>query len=183
MDRFNAGDTGRTPRGVRGLKFKSHFGVTSPDASHPSRGAWIEISLNQYEIAELNGRTPRGVRGLKCPEKAFSTAPISVGRTPRGVRGLKSPSKRTALFTVRSHPSRGAWIEIAHAPADAAGTARRTPRGVRGLKYYREPGSPDRRGRTPRGVRGLKSEISAYSEKAWRRTPRGVRGLKFYRSP
>ena len=49
---------------------------------------------------------------------------------------------------------------------------------MRGLKYYREPGSPDRRGRTPRGVRGLKSEISAYSEKAWRRTPRGVRGLK-----
>ena len=34
----------RTPRGVRGLKLHlSHQRLEARDASHPSRGAWIEI--------------------------------------------------------------------------------------------------------------------------------------------
>ncbi len=33
-------------------------------------------------------------------------------RTPRGVRGLKSVSIVGKVVELRSHPSRGAWIEI-----------------------------------------------------------------------
>ena len=33
-------------------------------------------------------------------------------RTPRGVRGLKSLETNKELRTGKSHPSRGAWIEI-----------------------------------------------------------------------
>ena len=56
--------------------------------SHPSRGAWIEISIAQLFADLDDGRTPRGVRGLKSYES------ISI-------------SGRTG-----SHPSRGAWIEM-----------------------------------------------------------------------
>ena len=33
-------------------------------------------------------------------------------RTPRGVRGLKYRLTATRIASTRSHPSRGAWIEI-----------------------------------------------------------------------
>ena len=35
----------------------------------------------------------------------------------------------------KSHPTRGAWIEICPAPGAWSVDARRTPHGVRGLKY------------------------------------------------
>ena len=80
---------------------------------------------------------------------------------------------------LRSHPSRGAWIEIEMPQTYAGLLNRRTPRGVRGLKSVYNgppcsvfpshpsrgawiemfmPGPPGIRsnGRTPRGVRGLK---------------------------
>ena len=57
-------------------------------ASHPSRGAWIEI----------------WIRRLKDSWKK--------SRTPRGVRGLKFLGKQAHVHAVMSHPSRGAWIEI-----------------------------------------------------------------------
>ena len=56
--------------------------------SHPSRGAWIEITPMGLPKSAICGRTPHGVRGLKYPV----------------------PDGRPALD--RSHPSRGAWIEI-----------------------------------------------------------------------
>ena len=33
--------------------------------SHPSRGAWIEITGVAITVLRAMGRTPRGVRGLK----------------------------------------------------------------------------------------------------------------------
>ena len=56
--------TGRTPRGVRGLKLPTDYTSGSPLC-----------------------RTPRGVRGLKLPTDYTSGSPLC--RTPRGVRGLK----------------------------------------------------------------------------------------------
>ena len=123
----------RTPRGVRGLK------------------SWIY----SYRARPIS-RTPRGVRGLKfCP--ALSRARCC-SRTPRGVRGLKSPmeSSRGQIYLV-SHPSRGAWIEIAHGLCAPDHRHSRTPRGVRGLKWNYYDYVDTLRGRTPRGVRGLKS--------------------------
>ena len=57
--------SGRTPHGVRGLKFS---GVEPPDPPDPRR-------------------TPHGVRGLKL-EDVKDTLDAG-GRTPHGVRGLK----------------------------------------------------------------------------------------------
>ena len=56
----------------------------------------------------------------------------------------------------KSHPSRGAWIEILLLSFRGGGIGR-TPHGVRGLKYRKIVYSVQRRNsRTPHGVRGLK---------------------------
>ena len=60
-------------------------------------------------------------------------------RTPRGVRGLKSQVLNMGVQLLESHPSRGAWIEIARLLRDGGSTQRRTPRGVRGLKSPPKP--------------------------------------------
>ena len=124
----------RTPRGVRGLKFGGLDVPGQVDArSHPSRGAWIEITTVLFSSGRDARRTPRGVRELKCND------PV------------------TAHQRNGSHPSRGAWIEMPLFSPPRVCFSSRTPRGVRGLKFfclsdimYRSPG------RTPRGVRGLK---------------------------
>ena len=40
------------------------------------------------------------------------TATVTQRRTPRGVRGLKYVLDSTKIKNRKSHPSRGAWIEI-----------------------------------------------------------------------
>ena len=57
-------------------------------------------------------RTPHGVRGLKF-QGAYSLLDLSIGRTPHGVRGLKYFVIVFQRIRQQSHPSRGAWIEIA----------------------------------------------------------------------
>ena len=58
-------DESRTPPGVRGLKFNA-MGVKSLSAaSHPTRGAWIEMLIPVISKTVLPSRTPPGVRGLK----------------------------------------------------------------------------------------------------------------------
>ena len=103
----------------------------------------------------------------------------------------------------RSHPSRGAWIEIPLRGLCARCGWRRTPHGVRGLKYAGKkaikiaPESHPSRGawieifadilahQMPAGShpsRGAWIEIgrmTAKDEQAVSRTPHGVRGLKF----
>ena len=56
-------------------------------SSHPTMGAWIEISMSLNNILVNAGRTPRWVRGLKLLFLS-SVAPF-LRRTPRWVRGLK----------------------------------------------------------------------------------------------
>ena len=102
----------RTPRGVRGLKSFELGNLDHTSKSHPSRGAWIEISAIPPSAGLGGGRTPRGVRGLKF-RLSVSRAAMSPRRTPRGVRGLKLLMGRGPLMRKWSHPSRGAWIEIA----------------------------------------------------------------------
>ncbi len=55
----------RTPRGVRGLKYVFVLCSIASQASHPSRGAWIEMERRPSEYTPIRSRTPRGVRGLK----------------------------------------------------------------------------------------------------------------------
>ena len=56
-------------------------------------------------------RTPRGVRGLKS-FFVRQTRLQDTRRTPRGVRGLKYGRPRQYHLWAKSHPSRGAWIEM-----------------------------------------------------------------------
>ena len=80
--------SGRTPRGVRGLKFSTLFEKIAVITSHPSRGAWIEISAGPDNPALSHTSHPS--RG----------AWIEIILVPM----LKNQEE--------SHPSRGAWIEI-----------------------------------------------------------------------
>ena len=91
---------GRAPQGARGLKFKSHFGVTSPDGrapqgarglkyglgdgipssppSRPARGAWIEINKGLIYSNMGIGRAPQGARGLKSFSPLALTQEVAV---------------------------------------------------------------------------------------------------------
>ena len=165
----------RTPQGVRGLKLTmSHRQRRPMDASHPARGAWIEILLRRFvdrlqnrshpargawieiryktEARETTrSRTPQGVRGLKF---GVCTAESGFGgdsRTPQGVRGLK-----LKIFCVDPHTR-----------------SSRTPQGVRGLKYAPDLVFEDFSGRTPQGVRGLKyAAAAAPGQRQFRVAPR-----------
>ena len=46
---------GRTPQGVRGLKYPSTGDCMETVVSHPARGAWIEI-VQQRALADLLNR-------------------------------------------------------------------------------------------------------------------------------
>ena len=56
---------GRTPQGVRGLKFRNVEDAAAAAVSHPARGAWIEINSFFSSVTGTSRRTPQGVRGLK----------------------------------------------------------------------------------------------------------------------
>ena len=56
--------------------------------SHPTMGAWIEISYSLH------------------------LRPSSACRTPRWVRGLKFEATEENKKRILSHPTMGAWIEI-----------------------------------------------------------------------
>ena len=171
-------DDGRTPHGVRGLKYTAPAHDGSRMESHPSRGAWIEILPCSASNARTPSRTPHGVRGLKSLQ-VRATPRLTRRRTPHGVRGLKFIGISDYEYALRSHPSRGAWIEIGCEQIPGRLDGCRTPHGVRGLKSqnpvrkYRVPR------RTPHGVRGLKYGGRAGVRRgAGGRTPHGVRGLK-----
>ena len=55
-------------------------------------------------------------------------------RTPQGVRGLKFSVHHLRGGGGRSHPARGAWIEIRFCARMDGVEEGRTPQGVRGLK-------------------------------------------------
>ena len=79
--------------------------------SHPTMGAWIEISMGVNIDNLTSGRTPRWVRGLK-----YLTA------------------YERFLWRRKSHPTMGAWIEIQVFLMVQLKEYSRTPRWVRGLK-------------------------------------------------
>ena len=81
--------SGRTPRGVRGLKCGAGGPEVRRSKSHPSRGAWIEMVLQLVPARRLVPSHPS--RGAWI--EIFS--PI-----------------RILLTSIKSHPSRGAWMEI-----------------------------------------------------------------------
>ena len=103
------------------------------EASHPSRGAWIENRYVDLRNGRAAGRTPHGGAWIEI-SLAFGRC-VGVGRTPHGVRGLKYGPAAYRRDSGQSHPSRGAWIENAPVTWTVDGAPGRTPHGVRGLKY------------------------------------------------
>ena len=150
--------------------------------SHPARGAWIEIFIGYNRLPRGFGRTPHGVRGLKYRSNRQQSK--CRRRTPHGVRGLKWLHCPRGLYRHRSHPARGAWIEIRCSMTARTTQSCRTPHGVRGLKLNANCSvliglwSHPARGAWIEIVRPLwpASQRSG-------RTPHGVRGLKFLREP
>ena len=104
-------DKGRTPQGVRGLKYAGLAGLELPLGRTPQgvRG----LKFQDLDTGRLHyvRRTPQGVRGLKFVERAVVPDGLS-RRTPQGVRGLKCAGIRGQECCAASHPARGAWIEM-----------------------------------------------------------------------
>ena len=100
----------RTPHGVRGLKYGGMKHAAMPLASHPSRGAWIEMTVKGQFNGIYGSHPSRGawIEIWASPVRRSTCG----GRTPHGVRGLKCCRIRRPRIRRWSHPSRGAWIEI-----------------------------------------------------------------------
>ena len=79
---------GRTPPGVRGLKFCCRLFRIRDYKSHPTRGAWIEINgVDQGDVT------------------------VQASHPTRGAWIEISDAVNKLVFFL-SHPTRGAWIEI-----------------------------------------------------------------------
>ena len=128
--------------------------------SHPVRGAWIEIAIFYPPLCRRFGRTPSGVRGLKFCMK-LRVEVLVKRRTPSGVRGLKFSICIYSAVFAPSHPVRGAWIEMIN--ETRMGVVEMTSHPVRGA-WIEIRGltllTLTARSRTPSGVRGLKWAIN-----------------------
>ena len=87
------------------------FSVMFRIASHPARGAWIEIRTKRLEVQAARRSHP--ARGAWIEILPVIEAP----------------------WDGASHPARGAWIEMEAGGRKNAQTLGRTPQGVRGLKW------------------------------------------------
>ena len=132
------------------------YGNDRPPMSHPTRGAWIEMSYYPTYTFLHRSHPTRGA-WIEIPA-ALRSPVILRRRTLPGVRGLKLCSSGTRTYPIPC----------------------RTLPGVRGLKYLRRRKSGDRASRTLPGVRGLKFISRPRTETICIcRTLPGVRGLKF----
>ena len=100
----------RTPHGVRGLKYSSYLQVIAEVPSHPSRGAWIEMTV-KGQFNGIYGSHPSRGAWIEIDFNVYYR-PRKWSRTPHGVRGLKLLVRFWIACEPWSHPSRGAWIEI-----------------------------------------------------------------------
>ena len=105
---------GRTPQGVRGLKFRAGSRTPTHYTSHPARGAWIEIPSQSVKSRNLSSHPARGAWIEISPTRYTSI--LQAGRTPQGVRGLKYDEAGEPAAVSVSHPARGAWIEMSSYP-------------------------------------------------------------------
>ena len=102
--------------------------------SHPTMGAWIEIFMD-IALPFVRSVAPHdGCVDWNYPISQILHIPNC--RTPRWVRGLKYLSGYTYANNRRSHPTMGAWIEIFATLISSIGSDGRTPRWVRGLKSW-----------------------------------------------
>ena len=136
------------------IEISSHSAASAAWESHPTRGAWIEIRAGCGPRWRRPGRTPHGVRGLKFP--IGGRVRRVARRTPHGVRGLKYRSSGSIYAPSLSHPTRGAWIEIRREGHRDKQSKSHPTRGA-WIEIARGTDAQlPQPGRTPHGVRGLK---------------------------
>ena len=133
MEYVVANGLGRTPHGVRGLKSKLPWTSCHSGLSHPARGAWIEIVCPGQNRNYLRPSHPARGAWIEINYDPGGIQPMG-RRTPHGVRGLKYATSTTTACVRLSHPARGAWIEIFYPVFNFLALNSRTPHGVRGLK-------------------------------------------------
>ncbi len=150
---------GRTPRWVRGLK--SFYGRTvSKDLlSHPTMGAWIEISRNRFVsldclvaphdgcvdwnhmrdacLSSFEGRTPRWVRGLKSCFLHLTGKALEVAPHDGCVDWNDKKTMQCYFIRVAPHDGCVDWNFTETIP-NGIDTMGRTPRWVRGLKLWQQ---------------------------------------------
>ena len=122
----------RTSHEVRGLKYLHLLVKSAICRSHLTRGAWIEIS-------ELFRGFPNWIvaphtRCVDWNAKMRTEAIKTARRTSHEVRGLKCNVVFFPEVYVRSHLTRGAWIEMFFDNAPIVMFTSRTSHEVRGLK-------------------------------------------------
>ena len=110
----------------------------SPPASHPARGAWIEIDEANEAKSPMQSHPARGAW--------IEIAVTHIGYVYDGshpARGAWIEITQPILTWTgsESHPARGAWIEMFNGYLYIHIPYGRTPQGVRGLKYYGNVGS------------------------------------------
>ncbi len=96
----------RTPHGVRGLKSTDTESWGKAFASHPARGAWIEMVAVGSRSRHSACRAPHGARGLKCVPKFRAPAEKDVA-PPRGAR-IEIRSSCRASLSKSSRPAQNA---------------------------------------------------------------------------
>ena len=136
VERIDFAVSGRTPRWVRGLKSIYCVNNCWCTKSHPTMGAWIEI-CNLWFCLPFTFVAPHdGCVDWNCTRKNQYFRNI-VAPHDGCVDWNFAPNNQAPIYSL-SHPTMGAWIEIAILVAILSNCSCRTPRWVRGLKYYRQ---------------------------------------------
>ena len=122
----------RTPRWVRGLKSNDYYPYNEGTLSHPTMGAWIEISVSLYSRTFLSSHPTMGawieINNLSLSMGLKSVAPHD------GCVDWNNNFFVIFKINKMSHPTMGAWIEIQEMERWNRYASSRTPRWVRGLK-------------------------------------------------
>ena len=92
--------------------------LKNPLLSHPTMGAWIEIILKNIAYVAGEGSHPTMGAWIEILD-TLSQNGVMHSRTPRWVRGLKSVCMHTCYTCRTSHPTMAAWIEIYNCSYDA----------------------------------------------------------------
>ena len=103
------------------------------------------------------------------------------GLTPHGVSGLKLKTNPELYNELKSHPTRGEWIEINSLPCFSSRCKRLTPHGVSGLKCRKRRQSRKSFSVSPHtGWVDWNLNMCTNTTHGICLTPHGVSGLKFF---
>ena len=101
---------GRSPLGLRGLKYFAVWSVCLIVLSQPSWAAWIEICKSPLKLPCFVSQ-PSWAAWIEITRLLYSVS-VKLSRSPLGLRGLKCFLKFVTMKKLWSQPSWAAWIEI-----------------------------------------------------------------------